>query len=66
MLCLGLGAWYADDTDDALQLYRQARQIPADIPGWITRACSDLLAVALAEAGDLAAAERACADALAR
>ena len=66
MLCLGLGAWYADDTDDALQLYRQARQIPADIPGWITRACSDLLAVALAEAGDLAAAERACADVLAQ
>jgi len=66
LLCLGLIAWYADDTDDALQLYRQARQIPADIPGWITRTCSDLLAVALAEAGDLAAAERACADALAQ
>jgi predicted ATPase/class 3 adenylate cyclase/DNA-binding CsgD family transcriptional regulator len=66
LLCLGLAAWYADDTDDALQLYRQARQIPADIPGWIARMCSELLAVALAEAGDLAAAERACADALAR
>ena len=66
LLCLGLVAWYAGDIDDALQLYRQARQIPADIPGWIARACSELLAVALAEAGDLAAAERACADALAR
>jgi predicted ATPase/DNA-binding CsgD family transcriptional regulator len=66
LLCLGLIAWEVGDIDDALQLYRQARQIPADIPGWIARACSELLAVALAEAGDLAAAERACAGALAQ
>jgi predicted ATPase/class 3 adenylate cyclase/DNA-binding CsgD family transcriptional regulator len=66
LLCLGLASRFAGDIDDALQLYRQARQIPADIPGWITRTCSDLLAAALAEAGDLAAAERACADGLAR
>ncbi len=66
LLCLGLASWYADDIDTALQLYRQARQIPADIPGWIARTCSGLLAVALAEAGDLAAAERACTDGLAR
>jgi len=66
LLLLGLASWYADDVDDALQLYRQARQIPADIPGWIARACSELLAIALAEAGDLAAAERVCADALSR
>ena len=32
LLCLGLAAWYADDTGDALQLYRQARQIPATSP----------------------------------
>jgi DNA-binding CsgD family transcriptional regulator/tetratricopeptide (TPR) repeat protein len=66
LMGLGLVAWYASDIDDALQLYRQVRQIAADIPGWIARSCSDLLAAALAEAGDLAAAERACADGLAR
>ena len=66
LLLLGFASWYADDVDDALQAYRQARQIPADIPGWIARMCSELLAIALAEAGDLAAAGRACADALAR
>ena len=66
LLLLGLVSWFADDVDDALQAYRQVGQIPADIPGWIARTCSELLAIALAEAGDLAAAERACADALAR
>jgi predicted ATPase/DNA-binding CsgD family transcriptional regulator len=66
LMGLGLAAWYAGDIDDALQLCRQVRQVAADIPGWIARSCSDLLAAALAEAGDLAAAERACADGLAR
>jgi tetratricopeptide (TPR) repeat protein len=65
LLLLGLVAWFAGDVDDALRAYRQARQIPADIPGWIARTCSELLAIALAEAGDLAAAERACTDGLA-
>jgi DNA-binding CsgD family transcriptional regulator len=66
LMNLGLAAWYAGDIDDALQLYRQVRQVAADIPGWIARESSDLLAVALAEAGELAAAEGACADGLAR
>jgi predicted ATPase/DNA-binding CsgD family transcriptional regulator/transcriptional regulator with XRE-family HTH domain len=66
LLCLGLAAWFAGHIGDALQAYRQVRQVPAGIPGWVDRTCSDLLAVALAEAGDLAAAERACAGGLAR
>jgi DNA-binding CsgD family transcriptional regulator/tetratricopeptide (TPR) repeat protein len=48
------------DLDDAQQLARQAERIP-DIPGTAARACSCLLATVLAEAGDLAAAEQACA-----
>jgi DNA-binding CsgD family transcriptional regulator len=63
---LGVAVWSVGDIDEAVQLYRQVQQIPADIPGWIARTTSDLLAVALRDAGDLAAAERACADGLAR
>ena len=48
-----------------LQLARQAAQIP-DIPGTAARACGYLLAEVLAEAGDLAAAEQACAATLAQ
>ena len=60
-----MAAWYAGDLDDAAQLARQAGQIP-DIPGTAARACGFLLAAMLAEAGDLAAAEQACAATLAR
>ena len=56
---------YAGDLDDAAQLARQAGQIP-DIPGTAARVCGYLLAGALAEAGDLAAAEQACAATLAQ
>jgi tetratricopeptide (TPR) repeat protein len=66
LIRLGLAAKFAGDIGDALQAHRQARQVPADIPGWIARTCSDLSACALREAGELAAAERACADGLAR
>ena len=34
---------YAGDLDGAVQLARQAEQIPADIPGWIARAAQQLL-----------------------
>ena len=61
---LVIAAWYAGDLDDAAQLARQAGQIP-DIPGTAARVCGYLLAGALAEAGDLAAAEQACAATLA-
>jgi DNA-binding CsgD family transcriptional regulator len=62
---LVIAAMYAGDLDDAVQLARQAGQIP-DIPGTAARMCGCLMAEALAEAGDLAAAERACAATLAR
>jgi predicted ATPase/DNA-binding CsgD family transcriptional regulator len=60
-----IAARFAGDLDDALQLARQATQIP-DIPGRATRACGRLLAEVLAEAGDLAAAEQVRAATLAQ
>ena len=62
---LVIAALYAGDLDDAVQLARQAGQIP-DIPGTTARMCGHLLAAALEEAGDLAAAEQACAATLAQ
>ena len=62
---LVIAALYAGDLDDAVQLARQAGQIP-DIPGTAARVCGYLLAALLAEAGDLAAAEQACAATLAQ
>ena len=62
--CLVLTALYAGDLDEAAQLARQAGQIP-EIPGKDARLCSFLLAATLAETGDLAAAEQACAATLA-
>ena len=53
------------DFDNAVRLARQAKQITADIPGWIERAGSIILISALTEAGDLAAAEDICAAGLA-
>ena len=53
------------DLDEAAQLARQSMQIP-DIPGTELRGHGYLLAGALAEAGDLAAAEQACAATLAQ
>jgi DNA-binding CsgD family transcriptional regulator len=53
------------DSDGGTQLARQAQQVTADIPGWIARASGSILTEALIGAGDLAAAERSCAAALA-
>ena len=61
---LAVAAWYDGDPDGAAQLARQAGQIPG-IPGTAARVCGYLLAAALTEAGDLAAAEQACAATLA-
>ena len=61
---LGFAAVDAGDLDGAVQLARQARQIPGDIPGWIARMRSDCVTVALTEARDLAAARRACMEGL--
>jgi predicted ATPase/DNA-binding CsgD family transcriptional regulator len=63
---LSVAAIAADDLGGAVRLARHAGQIPADIPGWIARACDYVLAYVLIEAGDLAAAERVCAAGLAR
>jgi len=60
-----IGAVYDGDLDEAAQLARQGAQIP-DIPGTDLRCHGYLLAAALAAAGDLAAAEQACAATLAR
>jgi len=49
-----------------VRLARQARQVTAGIPGSIARWCSFVLAAALMDAGDLAAAEAVGAAALAQ
>jgi DNA-binding CsgD family transcriptional regulator/tetratricopeptide (TPR) repeat protein len=66
LIGLGIIAWYTEDTEGCVQLYRQALQVPADIPGYLARMCSIGLTDALRRAGDLAAAERVCADGLTR
>jgi DNA-binding CsgD family transcriptional regulator len=58
-------AMEAGDSGGGMQLARQARQVTADIPGWIARASGSILTEALIGAGDLAAAERSCAATLA-
>ena len=63
--CLAIAASYAGDLGDAVQLARQGGQIPG-IPRPAARVCGYLLAAFLAEAGDLAAAEQACAATLAQ
>ena len=62
---LVVAAWDAGDLDGALQLARQAGQMP-DIPPKIARELGHLLAGVLADAGDLPAAGQACAAALAQ
>jgi predicted ATPase/DNA-binding CsgD family transcriptional regulator len=65
MTCLVIGAFRGGDLDEAVRLARQGMQIP-DISGTELRERGYLLAGALAEAGDLAAAEQACAATLAQ
>ncbi len=60
-----IAAIYAGDLDEAARLARHSGQIPG-IPRPAARMCGYLLAVFLAEAGDLAAAEQACAATLAQ
>jgi DNA-binding CsgD family transcriptional regulator len=67
LLDLAAAAYYAGDPDNALAWARQAQRIdPADIPGWVARRSSHFLAYALFEAGEAVAAQRSCADGLAR
>jgi hypothetical protein len=62
---LSIAAARSGERDDAVHLARQATQVP-DVPGWVARGESSLLAGMLTEAGDLTAAERVCAAVLAR
>jgi len=62
---LSIARRVSGDFGGAAQLARQALQLPADVPGWIMRANRRVLAFALLQAGDLAAAERSCAAGLA-
>ena len=55
---LAIAAMNGGDHDGALQLVGQLEQIPADVPGWMARAGSNLLVVVLIETGELAAAEQ--------
>ena len=62
---LAIAVAYAGDPGDAVQLVRQGGQIRG-IPRPAARVCGLQLAAFLAEAGDLAAAEEACAATLAQ
>jgi DNA-binding CsgD family transcriptional regulator len=62
---LAMAASYAGNPGDAVQLARQAGQIPG-IPRIAARISGYMLAAFLGEAGDLAAAEQACAATLAQ
>jgi predicted ATPase/class 3 adenylate cyclase/DNA-binding CsgD family transcriptional regulator len=66
MFGLTQAAFDAGDLHGALELARQAEQIPADIPGRMARNWSCLMTGLLAAAGDLAAAETTGAAGLAR
>ena len=65
LAALGLVACVADDRVGAVQLARRAEQIMAGLHGPMARVCSHILTTVLIAAGDLAAAERICASALA-
>ena len=62
---LGIAALYGGDHDGAVQLIRQ-QQLITGMPGTIARSGSQVLVGVLIDAGDLAAADSACAAAVAR
>ena len=66
LACHGVATWHSGDRDAALRLARQAQELPGDFAGGIGRALSQIITMVLAEAGDLAAAEQACTEGLAR
>jgi predicted ATPase/DNA-binding CsgD family transcriptional regulator len=65
LACMSVAAWHEGDRDRAIRFTRQAQQITDEFSGSMGRSLSELLTMVLIEAGDLAAAERACADGLA-
>jgi predicted ATPase/DNA-binding CsgD family transcriptional regulator len=66
LACLSVATWHGGDRDGALRLARQAQQLPGDVAGALQRGLSQLITMVLADAGDMAAAEQACAAGLAR
>jgi predicted ATPase/DNA-binding CsgD family transcriptional regulator len=64
--CLSVATWHGGDRDSAFRLARQAQQLPGDVAGALQRGLSQLITMVLADAGDTAAAERACDTGLAR
>ncbi len=65
LACLSVATWHGGDRDGALRLARQAQQLPGDVAGALQRGLSQIIAMVLTEAGDLAAAEQACTEGLA-
>jgi predicted ATPase/DNA-binding CsgD family transcriptional regulator len=65
LACLSLAIWNDGDSDGALRLARQAQDIAEEYSGSLERGLDQIVAGVLTEAGDLTAAERACAAALA-
>ncbi len=65
LACLSGAVWVSGDRDGALQLAREAQQIPGEIAGALQRTLSQMVAAILTEAGDLAAAEEMCTAAMA-
>ena len=65
LACLSVATWHGGDRDGAFLLARRAQQLPGDVAGALQRGVSQLITMVLAEAGDMAAAERACAAGLA-
>ncbi len=65
LACLSVATWRCGDRDGALRLARQAQQLPGDVSGALQRVLNQLVTMVLAEAGDVAAAEQACAAGLA-
>jgi predicted ATPase/DNA-binding CsgD family transcriptional regulator len=66
LMDLSFDADYAGDHGEAVRLAGQAGQVAAGIPGALGRMCSYVLTIVLADAGDLAEAERVGAAGLAR
>jgi predicted ATPase/DNA-binding CsgD family transcriptional regulator len=66
LLCLSAAIWSAGDRDGALQLAHQAQQTPGEVAGALDRSLELFMTMLLTEAGDLAAAEQACAAGLTR
>jgi DNA-binding CsgD family transcriptional regulator/tetratricopeptide (TPR) repeat protein len=62
-----IAAYYGGDLGRAMRYAQQAQGACTDhVPGWICRVCANVLGIVLTDAGELAAAERCCEDALTR